>query len=207
MVGRTYCWATGTAVICTETWGLTLLAVGGWVIQADAQEIELFNPCFDVADIDGDGDWDLFGAAQSGQVYLYENIDKTELRTKPTFAGGTVIANDGKYLVNGGHPRVTVADFTGDGLFDLVIDRAWGLVDLDNVLPTREFAVMLKNVGTATAPKWQKTGADGGAPFTETFQTCDAVRQNVVRAVEVRIHDEPFPADRGARLFEVDAHH
>jgi len=163
---------------------------GGWrldepvALKADDREIELFNPCFDAADVDGDGDPDLLGAAQSGQVYLYENVDKTESRTEPTFAKGAVIAYDANFLVAGGHPRVTAADFTGDGLLDLVIDRAWGLVDLDNVSQKREFGALMKNVGTATAPKWRKTGADGGAPFTETFQTCDAVRQNVVRAVD-----------------------
>ena len=164
--------------------------IGGWrlaeavPLKADGKEIELFNPCFDTADVDGDGDWDLFGAAQSGQVFLYENVDKTEPRTRPTFAKGTVVAYDANFLVAGSHPRVTAADFTGDGLIDLVIDRAWGLVDLDNVLQEREFGALLKNVGTATAPRWQKTGADGGAPFTERFQPCDAVRQNVVRAVD-----------------------
>jgi len=163
---------------------------GGWrldeavAIQADGLEIDLMNPCFDAGDIDGDGDWDLFAAAQSGQVYLYENVDQTKSRTKPTFAKGTVIAYDAKFLVAGGHPRVTVADFTADGLLDLVVDRAWGLVDLENVSQKREFAALLENVGTATSPKWRKTGADGGAPFTERFQMCDAVRQNVVRAVD-----------------------
>jgi hypothetical protein len=137
-----------------------------------------------VADIDADGDWDLFAAAQSGQVYLYENVDSSMPRTKPTFAKGRVIALDGAFLVAGGHPRVTAADFTGDGLVDLAIDRAWGLVDLENVSPRREFAVLLKNVGTATAPKWQRTDVAGGAPHTEAFQPCDAVRQNVVRAVD-----------------------
>ncbi len=163
---------------------------GGWrlheavALEAAGKEIDLFTPCFDVADVDRDGDWDLFGAAQSGQVYLYENVDQTKSRTRPTFAKGTVIAYDAKFLVAGGHPRVTVADFTGDGLVDLVTDRAWGLVDLENVSKKREFGALFKNVGTATAPKWQKTDADGGAPFTERFQICDAVRQNVVRAVD-----------------------
>lgn len=163
---------------------------GGWQLdepvplEADGREIELLNPCFDAADVDRDGDWDLFAAAQSGQVYLYENVDPTGSRTRPTFAQGTVVAYDAKFLVAGGHPRVTVADFTGDGLLDLVVDRAWGLVDLDHVSQKREFASLLKNVGTATSPRWQKTDAGGGAPYTETFQICDAVRQNVVRAAD-----------------------
>ncbi|MDP6722956.1 MAG: FG-GAP-like repeat-containing protein [Pirellulaceae bacterium] len=163
---------------------------GGWrldeaiAIKAGGEEIGLFNPCFEVADIDEDGDWDLFGAAQSGQVYLYQNVDTTKSRKKPIFAKGTVIAGDANFLVAGAHPRVTAADFTGDGLLDLAIDNAWGLVDLDNVSQKRVFGELLKNVGTATSPKWQKATSEGEVPFTETFQACDALRQNVVRAVD-----------------------
>ena len=163
---------------------------GGWqlddavAIKAAGEQIELFNPCFDAADIDGDGDWDLLGASQAGQVYLYENVDQTPSRTRPGFAKGAVIALGGNFLVAGGHPRVTAADFTGDGLLDLMVDRAWGLVDLDDVSGKRDYGTLLKNVGTATSPKWEKTGAHGGAPYTEGFQMCDGVRQNVVRAVD-----------------------
>ncbi|NIP22901.1 MAG: hypothetical protein GWN67_02815, partial [Phycisphaerae bacterium] len=84
-------------------------------IQAGGEDIELFNPCFDVADIDNDGDWDLFGAPQAGQIYFYENADTGNSRTQPTFAKGIIIAYDETYLQRSTHPRVTVADFTGDG--------------------------------------------------------------------------------------------
>src|SRR6185295_7613141 len=43
-------------------------------IQADGKDIELVNPRFDIADIDGDGDPDLFGASQPGAVVWFENI-------------------------------------------------------------------------------------------------------------------------------------
>ncbi|UCF16869.1 MAG: hypothetical protein JSW59_05305 [Phycisphaerales bacterium] len=45
---------------------------GGWTLadavtlQAGCNDIELFNPCFDVADMDSDGDWDMFGAPPGG---------------------------------------------------------------------------------------------------------------------------------------------
>ncbi|MDH4241306.1 MAG: VCBS repeat-containing protein, partial [Phycisphaerae bacterium] len=162
---------------------------GGWrladavTIQAGGEDIELFNPCFDVADIDNDGDWDLFGAPQAGQIYLYENIDTSNPRTQPTFAKGTIIAYDETYLQRSTHPRVTVADFTGDGLLDFVVDRAWELTDLKHPLK-RDYGALFKNTGTAKSPKWQRTDAHHGAPYTQEFQMCDAMRQNVVRAVD-----------------------
>lgn len=152
-------------------------------IQADGADIELFNPCFDVADIDNDRDWDLFGAPQAGEILFFENVDTTAPRTNPTFAKGIVIAHDDLYVQPSGHPRLKVADFTGDGLLDFVVDRAWELTDL-NQPQKRDYGALFKNVGTKTSPKWARMDAYHGAPFTEEFQICDAIRQNVVRAVD-----------------------
>lgn len=163
---------------------------GGWLladavtIQAGGEDIVLFNPCFEAADIDSDGDQDLFAAPQSGQIYFYENIGKTDSRTSPTFAKGVTIAYDETYTQRSTHPRVKVADFTGDGLLDLVVDRAWELANLKDPLQARDYGALFANVGTATAPKWEKRDASSGAPYTEEFQICDALRQNVVRAVD-----------------------
>ena len=135
-------------------------ARGAWrlddavVLKAGGKEIVLFNPCFEVADIDKDGDRDLLAAPQSGRIYLYENVDTTPRRTRPTFAKGTVIAYDERYLQRSTHPRVKMADFTGDGLLDLVIDRAWELADLDHVSDRRDFGALFQNVGTAASPRW-----------------------------------------------------
>lgn len=152
-------------------------------LEAGGEQIVLFNPCFDAADIDSDGDWDLFGAPQAGQIYLFENVDTTSPRTNPTFAEGVIIAYDEKYLQRSTHPRATVADFTGDGLPDFVVDRAWELADLSHP-EKRDYGALFMNVGSATSPKWQKTDAHHGAPYTETFQMCDPLRQNVVRATD-----------------------
>ena len=163
---------------------------GGWrladaaTIRAGGEDITLFNPCFEVADIDNDGDWDLFAAPQAGQIYFFENVDTTVPRTNPTFAKGVVIAYDEIYVQPSTHPRVTVADFTGDGLLDLVVDRAWELADLSNPSLKRDYGALFKNVGTTTSPRWERTDAFHGAPYTEEFQICDAVRQNVVRGVD-----------------------
>jgi hypothetical protein len=161
----------------------------GWLlanavtVKAGGEDIVLFNPCFDVADIDNDGDWDLFAAPQAGQIYFFENVDTSVSRTNPTWASGVVVAYDDLYLQRSTHPRIKIADFTGDGLLDFVADRAWELADLNNP-SQRDYGALFKNVGTATSPKWLKTDAGNGAPYTETFQICDALRQNVVRTAD-----------------------
>jgi hypothetical protein len=163
---------------------------GGWrladavTIQAGGEDIELFNPCFDVADIDNDKDWDLFASPQAGQIYFYENVDTSIPRTKPTFSKGIIIAYNETYLQRSTHPRVTVTDFTGDGLLDFVVDRAWELADLDNLSQKRDYGALFENVGTATSARWARKDAYKGALYTEDFQICEAVRQNVARAVD-----------------------
>lgn len=153
-------------------------------IKAGGEDIVLFNPCFEIADIDSDGDWDLFAAPQSGQIYLFENVDTTTPRTKPTFAKGVAIAYDEVYTMRSTHPRIKFADFTGDGLLDFVVDRAWELANLNAASQTRDYGALFANVGTKTSPKWEKRDAYHGAPFTEDFQICDALRQNIVRATD-----------------------
>lgn len=152
-------------------------------IQAGGEDVELFNPCYDVADIDNDGDWDLFAAPQSGEILFFENVDTTVPRAKPTFAKGVIIAHDDLNLQRSGHPRITIADFTGDGLLDFVVDRAWELTDFRQPR-ARNYGDLFENVGTKTSPKWTRMDAYHGAPYTEEFQLCDAIRQNVVRAVD-----------------------
>jgi hypothetical protein len=162
---------------------------GGWrladavMLQADGKDIELFNPCFDVADIDSDGDWDLFGAPQAGEILFFENVDTSVQKNRPAFAKGVVIAHDDLYVQPSGHPRVKVADFTNDGLPDFVVDRAWELTDL-NQPQKRDYGALFENTGTKMSPEWTRRDARHGAPCTEEFQMCDAIRQNVVRAVD-----------------------
>jgi hypothetical protein len=43
---------------------------------------------------------------------------------------------------------------------------------------------LFKNVGTASAPRFEARDASGGAPFTEGFPPVDALRQNSVRAAD-----------------------
>ncbi len=67
-------------------------------------------------------------------------------------------------------------DLDGDGDLDLFCG---GVEPFD-----RDYGTLLKNVGTPTAPRWEAVAADHGALHTETHQICDALRQNVVRAVD-----------------------
>jgi hypothetical protein len=170
---------------------------GGWrladaiALQAGGVEIEMYNACYEMADVDADGDRDLFGAPQAGALLFYENIDESPGKTRPTFARGEVILEDGVFTLTSGHPRITAADFTGDGLLDLVVDRAWELTNtaavaeaLRGARHSRDFGALFENVGTPVKPVWQRRDAHRGAPFTEEFQICDALRQNVVRAID-----------------------
>jgi hypothetical protein len=148
-------------------------------ITAGGKELTLVNPRFDAADIDGDGDLDLFAATQPGPVHFFKNIGS---RTKPEFAAGEIICWNGKYLIGDAHSGVKVADFDGDGLLDVASGRFWERADLNAPGVPREFGGFWKNVGTRTVPTFAKRSR--AAPFTEQFQICDAVRQNSVRAVD-----------------------
>ena len=148
-------------------------------VKADGREINLINPRFDCADIDGDGDLDLFAGTQPGGIWQFEN---TGTRKKPQFAAGRIIALDGKYLIGDAHSGLKIADFDGDGLLDLACGRFWERTDLHQPVAARDFGGFYRNEGTRTAPRLVRSVQ--GAPFTEQYQICDAVRQNCVRAID-----------------------
>jgi hypothetical protein len=148
-------------------------------LRARGKEIELVNPRFDCADIDGDGDLDLFAGAQPGPIYGFNNIGT---RAKSEFAPAQSIAFVGKYLIGDAHSGLKVADFDGDGLLDVVAGRFWERTDLNRFSAPREFGGFFKNMGTRSSPRFERQ-ADGG-PHTEQFQSCDAIRQNCVRAID-----------------------
>jgi len=148
-------------------------------VQAGGRDVELANPRFDMADIDGDGDLDLFAGTQPGPVYWFQNVGT---RTKPLFASGKVIAWDGRYLIGDAHSGVEISDFDGDGLLDLVSGRFWERTDLDDPTRPRVFGGFFRNSGTRASPRFEPHAS--GGPFTEQYQSCDAVRQNSVRAVD-----------------------
>lgn len=134
--------------------------------------IELVNPRFDVADVDGSGTWDLFAGTQPGAVHWFANGTKE----------GRVVAWDGKYLIGDAHSGVKVIDFDGDGLLDVVSGRFWERTDLNRPRARRDYGGFWKNVGSRTLPRFQRRAR--GGPFTVQFQICDGVRQNSVRGVD-----------------------
>ena len=148
-------------------------------LQAGGKEIVLVNPRFDGADIDGDGDLDLFAGTQPGAVHLFRN---TGTSSRPNLAPGEVVAWRGKFLIGDAHSGVKVADFDGDGLLDLASGRFWERAVLYAIDAPRDFGGLWQNRGSRANPRFHRSIRD--APFTEQFQPCDAVRQNSVRAVD-----------------------
>jgi hypothetical protein len=150
---------------------------------AEAELVEtdgpaLSNPRFECADIDGDGDLDLFAASEFGPVYWYENRGS---RSHPELAPGQWVAWDGTYWIGDLFTGVALADFDNDGLLDLMAGRFWERTDLRAPEAPRDFGGFFKNVGSRTSPRFARRA---GGPCTEQFQICDAVRQNCVRAVD-----------------------
>jgi hypothetical protein len=142
-------------------------------LMADGKEIK-FSACrAECADIDGDGDLDLF-VETMGSVEFYENIGT---RTNPKLQKGVQMPN-----LCLGYTGVKVADFDGDGLLDYVTSSAWEIVPKGT--GPRRYAQFYKNVGTKTHPKFEERDAFHGCPYTEQFQLADAARQNAVRAVD-----------------------
>jgi hypothetical protein len=148
-------------------------------IQAGGTDLVLSNPRFDCADIDGDGDLDLFAGTQSGPVYWFKNIGA---RSRPAFDSGVIVAWGGKYLIGDAHSGIKVADFDSDCLLDFVAGRFWERTDLAKARQPRDYGGFYGNIGRRTEPRFEKRRE--GSPYTEQFQICDAVRQNCVRVAD-----------------------
>jgi hypothetical protein len=148
----------------------------GVPLRANGVELMVDNPRPDFADIDGDGDLDVFAGTEDGPVFFFENVGT---RVAPVLAQGRLAVHHGYMDAKTG---VKVADMDGDGLLDLVIGRFWERTTHAPAPPVH--GRLLRNVGTRTAPRFEARDAGDGAPYTEDFQPVDAVRQNSVRAVD-----------------------
>jgi hypothetical protein len=138
--------------------------------------LHIWNATPDLADIDNDGDLDLFSGTEDGPIYFFENVGT---RNKPVFTMGRIIAFYEYMDLRSG---VRVADFDADGLLDFVAGRYWERTQWAE--QPRMYGRLYKNVGTRTAPKFEARDAFGGSPYTEQFQIADAVRQNGVRGTD-----------------------
>jgi hypothetical protein len=157
--------------------GLGVLSLAdGTDLEANGVPIQFKNPRTDVADVDSDGDLDLMAGTDEGRVYLFENVGT---RTQPVLAMGRMLVYHG-YL--DARASAKVADWDGDGLLDFVVGRYWQRSHWGD--QPRVFGRLYENAGTRTAPRFEARDAYHGAPYTEGFQPCDAVRQNGVRAAD-----------------------
>ncbi len=109
--------------------------IGGYAIPA-------------LADLDGDGDFDLMIGESAGVSYGYENIGDS---SAPVWSANS--AWNTPYV--GGQANPTLADLDGDGDFDLLIGISSG------------FVLAYENTGTTSSPVWTArpawdTGIDVG---------------------------------------------
>lgn len=148
----------------------------GIYLEANGMPIICWSATPDFADIDNDGDLDIFTGSEDGPIYYFENVGD---RTKPVFSMGRMVAFYEYMDLRSG---VRVADFDNDGLLDFVAGRYWERTQWGE--QPRMYGKLYKNIGTRTSPKFEARDAYGGAPYTEQFQIADAVRQNSVRAVD-----------------------
>ncbi|HUG52911.1 MAG TPA: VCBS repeat-containing protein, partial [Vicinamibacteria bacterium] len=148
----------------------------GVYLRANGVPIQLDFPRLRAADIDADGDLDLFAGTEEGRVYLFRNVGT---RSTPVLEGGRLLAFFEYMDAKAG---VEVADFDGDGRLDFVVGRYWERTH--HAEQPRVFGRLYRNVGTSSAPRFEPRDALSGAPYTERFQPADALRQNGVRAVD-----------------------
>lgn len=106
-------------------------------------------------DWDGDGAMDIISGNSAGYLLFYKNLSGPGVE-RPKWAAPQYLEADGKVIrfmagPNGsiqgpaeakwGYTTLSVADWDGDGLPDLIVNSIWGQV------------VWFKNIGTRTAPK------------------------------------------------------
>jgi Ca2+-binding RTX toxin-like protein len=114
------------------------------------KEDEMSKPVF--ADIDGDGDLDLFVGTQGGDILFYENEGDT---TNPSFAPVEVNPFGLSNVGIGGHSDPSFVDIDSDGDLDALVGSADGDV------------LFYQNIGTTTSPSFI-------APLTNPFGLTNA---------------------------------
>jgi len=119
----------------------------------------LATPCG--CDWDGDGDWDLISGNSAGYIAFIENLSGRGVarpqwaEPKRLAAGGETVrilagpngSIQGPAEAKWGYTTVSVADWDGDGLLDILANSIWGKV------------VWYRNSGTRTSPKLEAARA------------------------------------------------
>ena len=121
-----------------------------------------------LADIDGDGDLDLFVGESNGRVFVYRNTGTPEAATFATESNGTPVADDLAFRDASGLPddvgqesAPSLADLDGDGDLDALVGSSPGDISL------------YRNVGTATAPVFEAAGEIDAERLTTTPRAAD----------------------------------
>ena len=110
--------------------------------KASELRVASFGSWVAAADWDNDKDLDMLIGSFSGGLYLRENIGTRE---EPKYSGGSIeIKASGKPIKESCHAAPVVADWDGDGVFDLVIGSGDGSVG------------WYRNIGTITKPEFDK---------------------------------------------------
>ena len=99
---------------------------GGDSEEATQWRVASFGSWIAMTDWDDDGDLDALIGSFAGKLFLRENIGT---RDKPIFSGDSNQVNvDGEPLKVTGHASPVVADWDGDGIWDLIVGSSDGSV-------------------------------------------------------------------------------
>lgn len=108
--------------------------------EATSLRVASFGSWVAAADWDADGDLDMLIGSFAGELFLRENIGT---RSQPKYSGESIqIEADGKAFKENCHTAPVVADWDGDGVFDLVVGSGDGSVG------------WYKNIGSAAKPEF-----------------------------------------------------
>ena len=137
----------GTVIYAQNTGSTTAPAwsLEGAVLDKNGAVIDVVNYAIPrLADIDGDGDLDLFIGDSAGTVFYYRNEGTS---SAPVWNPMGELQNDSAATIDVGYNSAPfLADIDGDGDLDLLIGEYYGSIRI------------YRNTGSATSPVWTSDG-------------------------------------------------